>query len=186
MTTQANQSAVSNFRILFTMAHQFLEGTMTGLTDQQVNWFPNGKPASIAGQYAHLVTSEDWLVNVKAGSSAPVMAASHAGRTGFEAPPPPTGWDQWTRQNRVNLADLRQYAQAVHQATDAYLASITDDELSRPVDLSEVGMGQQTVASILGLALLNNALHCGEISCLKGLQDLTGYPVAQGETATAA
>jgi uncharacterized damage-inducible protein DinB len=168
------------------MAHQYLEGTLMGLTDPQYNWFPNGKPASIAGQYAHLVTSEDWLVNVKAGNSVPVMAASHTGRTGFETPPPPTGWDQWTHQNRVDLAALRNYAQAVYQATDAYLASITDDELSRPVDMSEVSMGQQTVSSILGLALLNNALHCGEISCLKGLQGLTGYPVPQDETAAVA
>jgi hypothetical protein len=54
---------------------------------------------------------------------------------------------------------------------------MTDDELSRPVDMSEVGMGQQTVASVIGLALLNGALHCGEISCLKVLQGLVGYPV---------
>ncbi len=171
-----NQSAVSNLRLLFGIAHHYLEGTLAGITDEQFNWFPAGKPASALGQYAHIITGEDWLVNIKAGNKAPVMATTYAGRTGFAAPPPPFGWENWTRENNVDLSALREYAQAVYQATDTYLGSITDDELSRPVDMSEVGLGQQTVASVIGLALLNAALHCGEISCLKGLQGLVGYP----------
>jgi hypothetical protein len=125
-----------------------------------------------------MTLSEDWLINIKAKGDAPVMATSYAGRTGFAAPPPPVGWDNWARETNVDLAALREYAQGVYQATDAYLASISDDELSRPVDMSEVGMGEQNVAAVIGLALLNSALHCGEIACLKGLQGLVGYPVA--------
>lgn len=178
-----HQAAVSNLRLLFGLAHSYLEGTLEGLTPEQCTWLPANKPAPIFAQYAHIITSEDWLVNIKAGGGTPVMATSHAGRTGFVTPPPPVGWDGWARETSIDLSALRDYAQAVYQATDAYLAGISDDELSRPVDMSEVGYGQQPVAFVLGLALLNSALHCGEIACLKGLQGLTGYPEAQHETA---
>lgn len=182
MTTQA---ATSNLRLLFGMAHNYLEGTLMGLTPEQAGRFPEGKPASIIGQYAHIVTSEDWLINIKAQGTAPIMATTHAGRTGFITPPPPVGWDGWAREEKLELAALRDYAQAVYAATDAYLATLTDDALSRPVDMSEVGMGEQPLAAVIGLALLNDALHCGEIACLKGLQGLTGYPPVQQKTASA-
>jgi hypothetical protein len=177
-----HQSAVSNLRLLFGIAHHYLEGTLMGLTNAQANWLPEGRPASIIGQYAHIVTGEDWLINVKAKGAAPLMATSHAGRTGFVEPPPIIGWNNWAQETSIDLPALRDYAQAVYQATDAYLASISDEELNRPVDMSEVGLGQQTVASAIGLALLNGALHCGEIACLKGLQGLVGYPEAKPET----
>lgn len=176
------QAAVSNLRMLFDMTHSYLEGTLAGLTSEQSTWLPANKPAPIIAQYAHLVASEDWLVYVKARGAAPLMATSYAGRTGFVTPPPPIGWDSWARETRIDMAALRDYAQAVYQATDAYLAGISDDELSRPVDMSEVGRGEQSIAVVVGLALLNNALHCGEIACLKGLQGLTGYPETQHET----
>jgi len=180
-----HQSAVSNLRLLFGISHHYLEGTLMGLVDEQMNWFPNGRPASIIGQYAHIVTGEDWLINVKAKGAAPLMATSHAGRTGFVEPPPIIGWDGWARETSVDLPALREYAQAVYQATDAYLASLSDEELSHPVDMSEVGLGEQTVASVIGLALLNGALHCGEIACLKGLQGLVGYPEAKPQAEAA-
>jgi hypothetical protein len=181
--TTPTQSATSNLRLLFGMAHTYLEGTLMGLTQEQAGWFPEGRAASIIGQYAHIVTGEDWLINIKARGAAPVMATTHAGRTGFMTPPPPVGWDHWAREEKVELAALRDYAQAVYAATDAYLANLTDDALSRPVDMSEVGMGEQPVAAVIGLALLNGALHCGEISCLKGLQGLIGYPPVQQKAA---
>ena len=178
-----HQAAVSNLRLLFGLAHSYLEGTLAGLTPEQFAWRPANKPAPIIAQYAHLVASEDWLVNIKAGGGVPVMATSHAGRTGFVTPPPPVGWDAWAQETRLDPAALGDYAQAVYQSTDAYLAGIGDDELSRPVDMSEVGYGQQPIAFVLGLALLNAGVHCGEIACLKGLQGLIGYPEAQPETA---
>lgn len=177
--TGNNQNAVSNLRLLFGMAHQYLEGTVAGLTDDQLNWVPGDRLAPIAAQYAHIVTSEDWLINIKAKNGAPVMASTD---TGLSSPPPPVLWNEWARTSTINLPTVQSYAQAVYQATDAYLASITDDELNRIVDMSEVGMGQLPMAAVIGLALLNVALHCGETSCLKGLQGLVGYPEVQAQS----
>jgi hypothetical protein len=45
-----------------------------------------------------------------------------------------------------NLPALRQYAEAVYASTDAYLAGLPSDELSRVVDLAKLGMGRRTLA----------------------------------------
>ena len=78
---------------------------------------------------------------------------------------------------KIDLASLRSYAREVYAATDAYLVSLTDADLARAVDLSALGLGRMPVKQLVLLALLGNALtHCGEISCLKGLQGAKGYP----------
>jgi len=77
----------------------------------------------------------------------------------------------------VDLLAFRAYAKAVYDATDAYLDTLADPELSREVDLSEMGMGKQTVGFVLDNVLLGHAYcHCGEISALKGIQGKKGYP----------
>ena len=77
----------------------------------------------------------------------------------------------------MDLAALQQYAKAVYAATDGYLASLTDKDLSRSVDLSALGLGKSSVSYVLINGILGNAFsHGGEISCLKGLQGVRGYP----------
>lgn len=177
-----NRTAIELFRFMFGQVHEYVEATMLEVSEEIARFEP-GRPASILGQYAHLVTSEDWLVNIKAGQGAPVMMRTNPG---FQTPPPPVGWDEWARTETVDLAALRAYAQAVYAATDAYLASVDDSILNNPVDMSEVGMGTVNVTAVLMLALTNDCLHCGEISAIKGFQGLMGYPaIAVPETAAA-
>ena len=76
---------------------------------------------------------------------------------------------------RVDLSTVRPYAEAVYAATDEYLASLTDEDLDRPMEIP--GMGQANVGVVLGLLVLNHiGTETGEIACLKGLQGLRGYP----------
>jgi hypothetical protein len=77
---------------------------------------------------------------------------------------------------QVDLDVIPGYAQAVYAATDAYLAGLTDEDLSRTMDLSSWGVGEQTLGWLLSLMLGNVEWHTGEISCLKGLQGAKGYP----------
>ncbi|MBI4504819.1 MAG: DinB family protein [Chloroflexi bacterium] len=111
--------------------------------------------------------------------AAPLFATTWAGRVGVsELPPPPASgqpgippWDQWARSVRVDLAALRQYGQAVYAASDEYLASLTDGDLTRVIDLSFAGLGQQTLAWVLAAGVVGHTWsHLGEISTLKGLQ----------------
>jgi hypothetical protein len=170
-----NRSAVENLRFMFEQMHGYLEGTMQNVDDRVARFEPSGPP-SILGQFAHLLTSEDWFINVKLANQAPLMMRTNLG---FKTPPPPTGWDEWARTEDPDLEALRAYALQVYEATDAFLASANDSLLDQPVDLTEVGMGHLNGAAALFLALANVALHTGEISAIKGLNGLVGYPVPE-------
>jgi len=62
----------------------------------------------------------------------------------------------------------------VHAATDAYVASLTADDLDRKIDPPMFGP-DSTVASILNLVAGHPLMHAGEISAIKGMRGLTGY-----------
>jgi hypothetical protein len=84
---------------------------------------------------------------------------------------------EWARSLKVDLAALRQYAQAVYSAINTYVKGLTPEDLERELDLSDAQLGVQTVdwvLSVLVASHLNNM--AGEISCLKGLQGAQGYP----------
>jgi hypothetical protein len=73
----------------------------------------------------------------------------------------------------LDLDLFRQYAAAVYQSTDEYLASLTDAELDRIVDpgfAPAMPIGS-FVANILAW---HTATHQGEISALKGVQGMNG------------
>jgi len=77
----------------------------------------------------------------------------------------------------ISLEFLTQFARAISSRPIVLLLTYrNDDVLSQPCDLSSIGMGMQTKAVLIGLLLQNIHNHAGEISCLKGLQGLQGYP----------
>lgn len=79
---------------------------------------------------------------------------------------------------KVDLAATRKYATAVYAASDEFLASCSPGDLERPVDLTAVGLGISTMGFIIHNGIVGNGFtHCGEISCLKGLQGKRGYPI---------
>jgi hypothetical protein len=167
------------YRNLLRTAHDALEGTMEGLTVEQATWDPPGHAFSIAANYVHVVGSEDMGIQRLLRGRELLATTSWAGRTGVsEMPPLGPGADlkTWSRQSKVDLPALQRYGQAVYGATDDYVASLSPEALSRPLDLSALGFGQQSVLFVLTALLVNAAMHCGEISCLKGLQGLKGYP----------
>ena len=171
---------VTLLRELVQDARGFLEETLKDVTPQQAKWQPAGKVMPISAQYAHVIMSQDMGLHGMLKGSAPLAAGSWAGKTGLSEPPPMgpgAPLDEWASRVQIDLPALRQYAQAVYAASDEYLVSLTDDDLDRPLDLSAVGLGQQTVAYVLNAGFIANVhLHCGEISCAKGLQGAKGYP----------
>lgn len=158
----------------FQMAHGWLEGTMQGLTPEQAHWVPAGNPNPIGAQFGHVVTTEDFFLNTLKGQP-PLMATRFAGKTGLSELPSPGDWTHWARSVRVDLDAAWVYAQAVFNNTDSMLATLSGEDLERPLDLSAAGMGMQNVAFMLNLMILNCYSHTGEISALKGLQGLRGY-----------
>jgi hypothetical protein len=173
-------NAASLLRDQLKQSHEFLEMVMNDVTPQQVHWTPPGIANPLGATYAHLVMGEDGFVNGMLKGSAPLMAGAWAGKTGLsELPPsaPGESWYQWGKQVRVDLGALRQYAQAVYGATDQFLASLADGDLTRAIDLSGFGLGNQTLAWTLSNGVLGHVFgHFGEIACLKGLQGAKGLP----------
>ncbi len=169
--------AVALLRAQFKSCHEALEGTMAGVTEEQAHWMPAGSALPIGASYVHIVTSEDFFINGLLRHTALMCASSWAGKAGFSEPPPAgTEWADWARRVEVDLPAMAPYAQAVYEATDNYLASLGDADLDCPYDLSGFGMGEQPASTVFSLVVEHAAWHTGEISCVKGLQGLRGYP----------
>lgn len=158
-------------------AHDWLEGTLGDATSAQIHYAPQGNAASVAANYAHLVTSEDFLVNSIANGKPPLMVTTMEGKTGLSELPPQDDWADWARRLQVDVPALRAYAQAVYANTDAFLVGLTAEDLGRNVDLSIFGYGHMPLPLFIAMFVAGHAnMHAGEVSCLKGLQGLRGYP----------
>jgi hypothetical protein len=172
-------NAITYIREQLKQARSFLEGTMSDVDDEHAHTRPPGALSPIAPVYAHLVMGEDGFVNGLIRGGAPLSATSWAGKTGLsEMPPEGSAWHEWATRVRVDLRAARQYAGAVAEATDAYLATLTPDDLDRAIDLSAFGFGTRTLGWVLGAAVVGHVQsHWGEICALKGLYGGKGFPV---------
>jgi hypothetical protein len=163
-------------------AHQWMEGTMADVTAEQAHWLPPGTATPLGASYLHAVIAEDGIVHGMLQQKPPLAAGEWADRTGGSEPMPLPGpqwadYGPWTRRVQVDLAEAKVYAQAVYAASDAYLATLTPEQLDEVRDMSIAGMGQVTVGWLISNLLVGH-MHdlLGEVSCLKGLQGAKGYP----------
>ncbi|HUZ01038.1 MAG TPA: DinB family protein [Thermomicrobiaceae bacterium] len=158
-------------------AHDVLESTIGDTTAEQAHRAPGGTVLSIAANYAHTVCGEDAVAGLIDGS-APLFQSAWAGRTGVsELPPLDPPWTEWAARVTLDLAQARGYAHAVYARTDGIVAALSPEDLERPLDLSTLGFGMRTVGFLLSAVLqMHPFLHAGEISAIKGLQGLPGYP----------
>jgi hypothetical protein len=168
--------ALSILREGIQWGHSLVDQVMADVTPEQAHNQPAGSAHSIAAIYAHALLAEDGIVNGMLRGGAPLFAGEWAAACGVPAPTMNLSLD-WSRGLRVDLEALRRYSQAVSASIEAFLATQTPESLDEVRDLTQVGMGQPTVAWILNVLVaghLNNM--AGELSCLKGLQGLQGYP----------
>lgn len=171
--------AITSLREGFGFTHMVVEGTMEGVTDEQAHWQPSGLAHSISSTYAHLVLGEDNVVHGMIQGTAPLSATTWDGKTGISEMPPARSeaegnWDKWATSVRIDIAALREYAKAVYAATDAYLSSLTPEDLDRQIQA--FGPDKQSINWMLMLVASHASNHIGEISAIKGIQGLRGYP----------
>src|SRR5689334_13405766 len=122
-STTVTNTRVELLRRIVDDARQVLDGTMADVTQAQVDYIPPGIANPLGATYAHVVCSEDMVVQGMLRQAAPLFASSWAGRTGLSEPMPMPGPDwpkygAWTRRVKVDLAGLRAYARAVADETD--------------------------------------------------------------------
>ncbi|MGB3399654.1 MAG: DinB family protein [Candidatus Deferrimicrobiaceae bacterium] len=182
---EVGRNVISLLREQLKSGIELVEGTMADVTPEQAHWIPPGVALPIGASYAHVVVGQDSVINGMLKGGAPLFASSWAGKTGLSELPPDVDpkkqglpdWSAWSRKVKVDLPVFRKYAQAVYAVSDEYLATLRGKDLDRPVDLTVLGFGQSTMGFLINNAVLGHAFtHCGEISCLKGLQGKKGYP----------
>ncbi len=172
-------------RNAFTQASKLMEFTVKDLTHEQLHWIPAGNANPIGATYAHVLISQDGVVNAMLRNSMPLYVSTEwQGKLGLSELPPMPGqeglpdWSGWSRRVQIDLEQLREYAKAVYASTDKYLASLSDEDLFHAVDATRAGMSEMPLMQYLLLIVLGHTnIHAGEISCLRGELGLQGFPV---------
>ena len=148
---------------------------MQEIAEEQVNWAPPGTANVISAILLHQAGIEDAVVQQRLRGEPRIWERDGwAEKTGVAMTPGSGGgWEELKTQT-VSLAPIQAYAAAVHAATDAYLASLTDEELRR--EMPWPFGGTRTVADFLALIVVHTVFHAGEVSALKGAQGVPGIP----------
>ena len=162
-------------------AREVFEGTVGDVTQEQLHQLPGGKALPLGAVYAHLIFSEDAIVQGMLQKKAPLSDSIMKGKTGTSLPMPAMDekWseanEEWSKNVKIDLSEFREYAKAVYAATDAYVNSLQDEDVEKVIDLGS--WGKQTVAQLLSGFIIGHTYSLtGEIAALKGLQGAKGYP----------
>ena len=168
---------VSVLRSAFAGAHHWYTGTVADVGAEQANTAPGGVAHSIGSLMAHIVNTEDFMFNT-AIQGQPTLWE----RDGYGAR---LGGEMLVAQEpdavRAYVCDpqaMAEYTQAVFANSDAILGSLTEDDLDRELNLVQFGFpSNMPMGAFLTQLLLGNTYaHTGEISALKGIMSMKGYP----------
>lgn len=163
-------------RTNLSVAHDSFSKTVADLTQAHVDWLPPGIAHPIGERYAHTVVAEDMLVNGFARGAAPWFSSTWQGKTGFENFSVSATAEE-ARSYKIALAPLHEYARAVFAATEEFLNAAGEEEMARVYDMSVLHLGKFP-SPLWWSTFVIGHLHdvMGEISVLKGIQGLKGYP----------
>ena len=158
-------------RSQFRFAHQFLEMALDDVTPETAATRVGGATINtIAHIYGHAVVSEDAFVSGALDEGTPVLETDNwAAKTGIPVAKPRQD-EEWAALT-IDFAATREYAKAVYEATDRFIATAPDDVIFREAD----GPGGK-VRIFPEIMLTHTAQHWGEIAALKGVQGMKGLP----------
>ena len=162
-------------------ARENFERTVADVTEKNLYKIPGGKALPLGAIYAHSIFSEDVIVQGMIQKKGALSDTTWKGKTGASAPLPPMDeqWainhEMWANSVNIDLKQFREYAKAVYAATDDYMNSLHDEDVEKIIDLGS--WGKQSLAQVIANILIGHTHSLtGEISVLKGLQGLKGYP----------
>jgi hypothetical protein len=135
------------------------------------NCLPGAKINSIGAIYAHTVFGEDGILHGAGRGITPIyFSGGWSQKVGLEMP---QGGLEPDWNPSIDLGLFREYAAAVYAETDSFLASASDEDLAREINLGFVPpMPLSTL--IANVLVWHTATHQGEISALKGVQGVDG------------
>lgn len=162
-------------------ARQMFEATAADILDNHLHKDPGGKALPLAALYAHVIFSEDAIVQGMIRQTKPLFESSWKNKTGASQvmPPMDENWsaanEKWARSVKIDMTQFRKYAQAVYKTTDEYVSSLSDKDVEKIIDLGS--WGKKSVASLLmGFLIGHTYSLAGEISAIKGVFGAKGYP----------
>lgn len=160
--------------------HQILEQTMDGVTNDVAHFQPKGTANPVSGTYAHIIFSEDMFLHMFLKKDQPLYETTFKDKTGASEVQPSDwaeAYPKWLREVKVDVKQFREYAKAVYKETEDYVATLTDEDLEKDVDMSDFGMGKRKMYDFIANLINGHAFSItGEIAVLKGIQGLKGYP----------
>lgn len=157
-------------------AWDWLETTVSDVTDEQANWWPSGTANSIGATYLHVVINPDVEINRLLHGNVPIIESGWHGDVGQSVSYDPDRFDDWNRGVTVQWERLHAYGRAVHTWLVDSLDELTEGDLDRPVDMTRSGLGIWKGHDLYILHGFSHVyMHGGEIACLKGLQGAKGY-----------
>lgn len=159
------------------LSHHTIEMTVAGASPEQLHHRADGTAMTIAANLAHIVAGEDRLLHFFVLKGTPLAEGEWKGRTGASEDLA-FGMDMgaWAQTVQVDMEQTLAYAHEVWKQTTDFLASRSDEDLAQMVDFSAFGLGDLPMGTAFSLIIANNNWHTGEISAMKGLQGLQGYP----------
>jgi hypothetical protein len=152
--------------------NDMVDTAMQDLTDKVVNYKPGGTANTIAQLLAHVLTSQDLLVNDRI-AGATLLHETWAAKTGIPLDRRQI-WqvDDW----QLNLAAFDAYRKEVALSAEAVFAALKSADLDRMISWGRVP--DRPVPLITQAVFINHSMgHCGEISAIKGMQGLKGLPL---------
>ena len=164
--------AIGYLKYQFSGLHERSCMPLAGLTDEQINRLPPGKANKIGTVLLHALSGEDQFIQLFLQEK-PLLWDSQnwSAKIGIPYPPGgPKGWDE-AKACTLSLAAILEYQQAVYAATNAYIESLSPDDL----DCIMPFFGYKLpLALILSMCVCHSAEHFGEISGLKGVMEMEG------------
>ena len=154
------------------LVHDYLEGAFSGCEgDTLTRTLPGATVGSIGSIYLHALASEDWAIQqLIQGKPKLIDSGDWLARLGMQPAKDP----DWSKAN-MDAAVMKELAQTIYAATDAYLNSISDADLDKEIPWHS---GQTHTAGWVLADVIHAHLgtHAGEIAALKGVMGLQGLP----------
>ncbi len=162
-------------------AFDVLDQIVADLTQEQADWTPPGLANPISALYWHTISHVDEIAHAWGMGGQPPLNESAGWKEKVVIARPPAEEGDPLGELRavrvglsVDLPALHDYAHATSQALQDWVATLTPEDLDQMI---ETTIGPLSLAQTLDAYIIWHInVHCGEISAIKGLQGLKGYP----------
>jgi hypothetical protein len=152
--------------------NDWLAGALEDMSDDELNWLPEGKAVSAGFDAWHIVRTQDNIVNFVLRGAPPLwMAQGYLERSGgLPKAAQGTGMPlEEARNIRISGGLLREYAAAVGKDTVAFLREFPQEQFEE-VQLIKP-LGEMPKWRIFRQVLMTHGfMHLGEINLIRGMQ----------------